>query len=425
MSRTTLRPVHGFLLLAAVFLMANLGAYRGYFQDDEINSMAWTRWAPATTYFTAVLNPVHVNNFRPVGFFYFRQGEHLFGLHFPLYVALLHAFHLLNAWMLWLLLRRLGSPPRAASVGVAFFILHAALFDAVWKPMYIFDLLCGAFCLASLVLWTRGRWVLSFLAFWLAYQSKELAVTLPAVLICYELWFGTRRWWQLAPFVAASAVFVGLSLFLTPPAPGPYQFHFTLKALARTSKYYAGRVFLVPLLGYALPIAAYFARNRRAWFGLATMALFFLPLFFLPGRMFSAYCYLPFLGLAVAIAGLTEKLKPAVLAVCVVAFLAPNIYALRKQTVDTLRADGDIRQWMDTVGGHLRKSPVASGFIYDGLPPGFWPFGAQATLRYYLHRFEVPMVEASSPEAAALRQAGTVDVLHWDAGRHQLEISSR
>jgi len=31
------------------------------------------------------------------------------------------------------------------------------------------------------------------------------------------------------------------------------------------------------------------------------MALFLAPLLFLPGRVFSAYCYLPFAGLAIAL----------------------------------------------------------------------------------------------------------------------------
>jgi hypothetical protein len=411
-----------FALLTAAFLLANSGAYRGYFQDDEINSMAWTRWAPISEYLRLALNPVHKDNFRPVGFLYFKLAEKFFGLDFPRYVAALHVFHLLNAWMLWLLLRRLGSPPGAASVSVAFFTLHAALFDAVWKPMYVFDLLCGTFCLASVVLWTRGRWVWSFAAFWLAYQSKELAVMLPLVLICYELWFGGRRWKLLAPFVAASLTFAALSLLLTPAPSGAYSFHFTLRALAKTSKFYAGRVFLIPFLGYLLPFGAVAVRNRRAWFGLAMMGLGFAPLFFLPGRILSAYCYVPFAGLAVAIAGLVEKVKPALVAVCVLAFLASDIYFLRQQTNDTLRTDGDIRRWMTSVGEYTGRAPETAGYVYDGLPYGFEPFGAQATLRYFLHRLEVPMAAASSPEAAALANAGSVAVLRWDPVGHRLEI---
>jgi len=297
------------------------------------------------------------------------------------------------------------------------------LFDTLWKPMYVFDLLCGTFCLASTVLWTRGYWVASFVAFWLAFQSKELAVMLPLVLAVYEWWFGGRHWLKLAPFLAASAAIVALAAVVTPPPRGPYSFHFTPRSLARTSKFYAGRVFLLPYAGYLLPAAGCVARNRRAWFGLAMMGLFFAPLFFLPGRIFSAYCYLPFLGLAVAIAGLVENLRPAVLAACVLLFLPLEIYSLRQQADYTLRADRDIREWITSVGDYLKTAPAASAYIYDGLPQGFEPFGAQATVRYFLHRLEVPMAAARSPEAERLGKAGNAILLRWSAAGRRLEIA--
>ena len=115
-----------FLLLAAVFLLVNSQAYRGYFQDDEIASMAWTRWNPTTEFLKGALTPVYKSYFRAIGFTYFHLTERFFGLDFPKYVAVLHAIHLFNVWLLWLFIRRLGSPPWAACVAVAFFALHAA-----------------------------------------------------------------------------------------------------------------------------------------------------------------------------------------------------------------------------------------------------------------------------------------------------------
>src|SRR5471030_774732 len=197
-----------FLLMAALFLAMNRGAYRGYFQDDEIDNLSWAPQVPVTDFLKGVVTPrFFVNNFRPVGHFYFHAGEGFFGLEFPGYVAVIHAIHLLNVWLLWLLARRLGAAPLPAGAACAFFAFHMALFDAVWKPMYVFDVGCAAFCLLSLLFYSRGRWVLSFAAFWLAYKCKELAVMLPAVLACYELWFGKRRWKPLAPFFLAAASF--------------------------------------------------------------------------------------------------------------------------------------------------------------------------------------------------------------------------
>jgi hypothetical protein len=414
-----------FLLLAAAFLVLNRQAYQGYFQDDEINSMAWTRWGPAIDFLKGTVTPVFAGSFRAVGFYYFRVTESLFGLNFPKYVAVIHAIHLLNVWMVWLLIRRLGAPAAAAAAGVIFFAVHAALFDVFWKPMFVFDLLCGTFCLASTLFWARGNWILSFIAFWLAYRSKELAVMLPLVLVCYELWFGGRRWKMLAPFLLVSLSFTVQALVLNPVAAGPYKFHLSRHTLAKTASFYAGQVFLLPFLGFLLLVGAAIARNRRAWFGLAMAGLYLVPLLCLPGRVLSAYCYLPFTGLALAIAGLAERVKPLAILVFLLAWLPFDIHSLAVQSDATLRQDRDIREWMTTAGKFLKNSPPPAEFVYDGMPAGFYPFGAEATLRYFLFRLDVPFAPANSPEAAQFAKQGRLAILKWDATGHRLTIETR
>ena len=414
-----------FLLLAAAFLWIHHDAYKGYFQDDEINAMAWTRWKPLTVYLRGFLVPLYRDYFRAVGFTYFHITEALFGMDFPKYVAVIQAIHLLNVWMLWLLLRRLGSPYLAACVAVAFFALHMALLDVVWKPMFVFDLLCGTFCLASLVLWTQGHWILSFAAFWLGFQAKELAVMVPFVLIAYELWFGARRWLYLAPFVAASLSFGVQALILTPPPSEGYTYHFTPGALAKTGAFYADRIFLVPYAGFLLPVGVALARNRRAWFGLVTLCLFFAPLLFLPGRIFSAYCYVPFIGLAVAIGGMAEKVKPAVLALLVLLFIRPELHALRTQRREIFRLNRDIRTYITSVEEFVKVRPGLSRFAYDGLPEGFQPFGVEGAVKYFLYKLDVDIVPLKSPEGTAMQQAGNMAILRWDDGTHQLHGETR
>jgi hypothetical protein len=104
------------------------------------------------------------------------------------------------------------------------------------------------------------------------------------------------------------------SIFLNPNRDNDYTFRFTWAALALTAPFYAGRLFLVPYLGFVVPLLALFARNRRTWFGLSAMALFFFPMLFLPAA-FSAPTLLPLTGLAIALTGLAEAASPAALAV--------------------------------------------------------------------------------------------------------------
>ena len=168
------------LAAVALFLVLNRPAYKGYFQSDDFDTMGWARvlhWTDFAKWLaTPQLSPA---NFRPVGALYYHLMIGGAGLDFPEYLVPLHALHLLNIWLVWLLIRKLGLGPLAATAGAFFFGFHAALIDAWWKPMFVFDVLCGTFSLTALLLYVHERWILSLVSFWLAYKSKEVAILLP------------------------------------------------------------------------------------------------------------------------------------------------------------------------------------------------------------------------------------------------------
>src|ERR1019366_3635457 len=111
-----------FVAFAALFLTVNRDAYRGYFQDDEIDNLSWAPYLGPLDFLKGAATPrFQANNFRPVGHYYFHAVEEIAGLDFPVYVAVLHAFHLLNVWLLWLVARRLGATPFAAAAACLFF----------------------------------------------------------------------------------------------------------------------------------------------------------------------------------------------------------------------------------------------------------------------------------------------------------------
>jgi len=413
-----------FVAFAWLFLFANRGAYRGYFQDDEIDNLSWTPYLSPLDFLKGAVTPqFQVNNFRPAGHYYFHAVEELAGLEFPVYVAVLHGLHLLNLWLLWLIVRRLGAGPFAAAAACFFFGMHMALFDDFWKPMYVFDVLCATFSLVSLWCFARERWLLSFAAFWLAYKSKELAVMLPVVLAAYELWFGKRRWKPLVPFFLASLSF-GLQGILRNPNPdNDYTFRFTPDALATTSMFYAGRVFLLPYLGFAVPAFALLARNRRTWFGLAMMSLFLFPLLFLPGRIYSAYCYLPFAGLAIALTGVAEAASPLALALFLALWLPMDIHELRLRQRETLARDAEVRTWMDGVRRFAAGGKRVKAFVFSGAPAGFQRWGIEGALKYFYERNDLKVRSIDEPEAALLMHSGEAAVLTWDPLRRRLDIA--
>jgi hypothetical protein len=410
---------------AALFLTVNRDAYRGYFQDDEIDNLSWAPYLGPVDFLKGAVTPqFQPNNFRPVGHYYFHAVEEIAGLNFPAYIAVLHAFHLLNVWLLWLVARRVGAAPFAAAAACLFFGLHMALFDNFWKPMYVFDVLCATFCLLSLWCYATERWVLSFVAFWLGYKSKELAVMLPLVLAAFEIWFGRWRWKPLVPFFLASASFGVQGILGNPNRDNDYTFRFTAAALAKTCAFYAGRIFLIPYLGFVIPAFAFLARNRRTWFGLATMGLFFLPVLFLPGRMFSAYCYLPFAGLAMALTGMAEGASPASLALFLALWLPMDLRELRLRRRDTLANDDEVRTWMNTVQRFAAARERVDAFVYSGTPGGFHPWGVEGALKYFYERGDITVKRAGA-DAASLKGTPRVALLTWDASRRRLDIVVR
>ena len=164
-----------FLALVLLCLIANRGAFKGYFHGDDLDNIFWTSQASAGTFLSGMVSLILSSvNFRPTGHFYFFALSHVAALKFTWYVALLQFAHLLNSGLLYLLLRRMKFAFPAAAAGMLFFAFEMAVFDAFWKPMYVFDVLCATFCLLSLLSYSQRRYVLSFVCLWIGYKAKEL-----------------------------------------------------------------------------------------------------------------------------------------------------------------------------------------------------------------------------------------------------------
>lgn len=414
-----------FLLTAALFLLVNRAAYQGYFQDDELDNISWTRRVPLAAFAEGVLTPrFFANNFRPVGHLYFREMGLRFGLNFPAYLPLLHLAHLLNVWLVWRIARELGILPLPASLGTLLFALHMAAFDIYWKPMYAFDLFCASFCLLSIFLYMRRRYVLSFAAFWLAYKSKELAVMLPAVLACYELWLAPERnWKRLIPFLAVSVSFGAQGVLLNPNADNEYTFRFTPAAFWTCLSFYASRIFLIPYAGLALVALPFCVRDRRLWFGLAILCLFFGPLLFLPGRLFAAYSYLPAAGLALAAAVVASQpgLAPAVAVFCL-AWIPWNVAQLRRARRATLTRDESIHNYVATLEDFAAHAKAPRSFVYEGAPEGFREWGIHGALVYLFRNPAIELRSRDDPGSAVLLERDRAPLLVWDPERRNLTV---
>ncbi|MCC6858382.1 MAG: hypothetical protein IT158_07470 [Bryobacterales bacterium] len=415
-----------FALMALLFLIANRGAYESYFQDDEIDNVYVTGLVEASTFASTLLSPrFQPNNFRPAGHLFYKLMGEAFGLDFPKYAAAIHLVHFLNVWLVWLIARRMGFGWYAASAGALVFAFHMAVFDAYWKPMYVFDLLCAFFCLAALLMYMKGRRLLSLPLFWLAYKSKEIAVMLPAVLLVYEVWLGEKRWKRTLPFFAIAALFGLQGVFMNPNVDNEYTLRFTPAAVWQCLRFYSSEVLFLPYAGLALPLAAWLARDRRTGFGLALMGLFFLPLLFLPGRLFAAYCYLPLAGLAPLAARLAELRPAAAAALLAVVWIPWNMTELKGKRRQALAIAAENREYVRTVEQFARSGLNIESAVYDGAPSAFHRWGVESTLRYFYARPEMTVCAVEDPCAAEVWKGRAIAMLAWDPEGRRLLMQRR
>ncbi|MBZ5591008.1 MAG: hypothetical protein LAP39_02145 [Acidobacteriia bacterium] len=407
----------------AIFLLLNRAAYKGFFQDDDLDTLGWARGVSASEFLEYLATPrLSPANFRPVGAFYYHALENAFGLDFPKYVAVLHALHFLNIWLVWLLIRKLGIGPLGAAAGAFFFGYHAALIDAWWKPMYVFDILCATFSLLAVLLYACDRWILSLISFWLAYKSKELAVMLPAMLACYELWLGQRRWKRLIPFFAVSLLF-GVQAAVLPVHRGTrYEMQLGLGAQAGTIRFYSSQLFLLPYAGLLLLALPLFIRDRRLWFGLAAMCLLLIPLLLLPGRLYAVYWYVPLAGAALMLASLADGHYRWATLLLLVLWIPWDFVYFRELRRINLQRELRNRAYVGAIENFARLNPSPRLFVYDALPEEFHDWGVVGALRTVYRNTTITAQHIDYPGSVELIQKGDAAWLHWNRRDGRLDI---
>jgi hypothetical protein len=126
-----------------------------------------------------------------IGLDYLLWGQDAFGYHL---INLL--WHVINSLLCYLLVRVLVPPrPVVALTAAVLFAVHPVHGDAIFWISARSDLLCTAFYLLSMILYVRGRGsgrrraptVGSVVAFVLALLSKEVALSLPLLVVILDL----------------------------------------------------------------------------------------------------------------------------------------------------------------------------------------------------------------------------------------------
>ena len=139
---------------------------------------------------------------RPVPMALWTLEVALFGLNASVFHALNVLLHALTAWLLllfaWRLWPRPGPTRAGLLLGVCAWAVHPVHTEVVHVVSYGSDLLAGLFTIACLALWLGdpersearsriARWLWVPLLFALGVGSKEMAVTLPVLLVALDL----------------------------------------------------------------------------------------------------------------------------------------------------------------------------------------------------------------------------------------------
>ena len=399
-----------FGLAAGLFLIANRASYKGYFTDDDLNALSWARTGDVSFFLHWLVMPLfHPENFRPVGAFYYRILGGSFGLEYPPYVAALHLIHFCNVIVLYLVLRRLKLPPLPSGAGALFFFFCVATLDIYWKPMFVYDLLCGTFCLLTMLLYIRGNWILGLITFWLAYKSKEVAVMLPLALLAYELLEGQKNWKRLIPYFVISLNFGLQGVLLNPNKDNAYALHFTPGTIWSSLTYYSSALFFLP---YALLLAAILTKDRRIYFGLLATVILLFPMLVLPGRQFAAYWYVPLMGIGIAAAALALRAPRWALVSFFIVWFGLNYAVLREKRRGILAAADANRVYVAAVADFARKNPDVQVVGYEGSPPEMHEWGIEGAVHIFLGN-AAHLYPAGSPDFQEAAAKVPAAIIHW------------
>lgn len=197
-------------VLVAYFLYFALPARHGGFREDEMMNI-WTYWYLGA--FRSILGFAEfwTPSYRPGGALYYLPLYDFFGLNpFPYRIVQI-CLLALTIPIAYHLARLLTSSRSVAFLAVLAFCYHPYVANLVFVGAFIYDVLCGLFYVSALTYYIRIRensaylrplqLVLFLVLYICALNSKEMAVTLPVIVLIYEL-LKSRHWTNWNAFLS-------------------------------------------------------------------------------------------------------------------------------------------------------------------------------------------------------------------------------
>jgi hypothetical protein len=196
--------VIGGMLILANFLWFGLDSIDSHFAPDEMMNL-YGAWDAGFQKILTHLILVHDYFYRPTGALYYWSLYKLFGLDpvpYRIFDMLVLAGNLALAYRL---ARALGCQRHVALLSVLFFSYHERIMIwAMYNGAWTYDRLCFSFMIGTILLYHRARtrpspggmlyYLAAFCAFLLALGAKEMAATIPLLIVALEAIF-----WRAPP----------------------------------------------------------------------------------------------------------------------------------------------------------------------------------------------------------------------------------
>ena len=393
-------------ILSYFFYFTHAGLTAFFTGDDGMNllDLHGYRTRPVTSLVENALL-VATPEFRPVCGLFYRAIYPLGGFNpLPLHIA---CFALLGA-NLFLVYRLIATLTSSTEIGVTaalLFSYHPRLTNMYYNSGTIYDLLCFTFYCGALLLYVsiratgRGFTAREFPLLLVLYSgalgSKEMAITLPVILLAWELtqapprsWRTLRDYWPIGVLGTLTVAYVVLKLMVPNPVgsnvnyqpllsfrslvAGYSHYHDLLFALQeRHFNGYSLGVLLVAMAGLAAAL-----RDRRLWFGLCFALPALAPVAVIPSRA-GFVLYLPMAGWATYFAVVwvrirtSLKLRPELSLVLLAAVLFP--WASRPQLaadVATLANQEKAQRSIEAIDRLVPRLPPSASLLFLDDPFG-------------------------------------------------------
>jgi hypothetical protein len=302
-----------FLGIAAL-LFFTFRLYRSaYFWLDDFDNLYWVQKLSASELLKAIINPASTY-FRPTGMLFYWLELRLFGTNAIAYHVLAWLLHTINTALVYLVLRRIVRSYPGALVGAMLFACQAAFTDIYWNFGTIFELVSGLLFFGGILIWSSEnrswfRVVLATVVFILAVKGKEMAITLPAIFLAYDLLVRTSAKWRhvvqvVLPGIAAVLMSLkGLAENRASAPDAPYFMDISAVTLGRGFGVYFQMLFRINLRWqlWTIGFVAFFVlitlmKRRTAVFFQIWIFITFLPVIFLVNHRYPFYWYIPFVG---------------------------------------------------------------------------------------------------------------------------------